>query len=385
MPEACIIAARRTPFGRFLGSASRLSAVDLAVHAAEAALSGLPKESIDLVIAGNVLSAGLGMNVARQIGVRLDLPITAPAFSVNMMCGSGLQAVLLAVQAIRAGDADVVLCGGTESMSNAPHILQRSRTGTKFGDGQLVDTVLQDGLVDAFSGDHMALTAERLAQQYSVSREQQDEFAALSQQRCAAAAANGHFTDELAPLPELSVDEHPRADTTVAQLAALKPAFSANGTITAGNASGINDGAAMLVVASREAAAARQWPVLAQVSAVETVGCDPAAMGLGPVHAVRKLCHRYDLNPDGFDTIEINEAFAAQTLVCMQELQLDRDRVNMDGGAIALGHPIGTSGARLAAHLAHRIAAGAVRNGLATLCIGGGMGAALALEASLES
>lgn len=380
MTEVCIVAAGRTPIGRFLGSLSRVSAVDLAVHAGEAALGALPKDFIDQVIVGNVLSAGQGMNIARQIGMGLQLSITTPAWSVNMMCGSGLHSVVLAAQAIRAGDAKAILCGGTESMSQAPHVLSRSRTGTKFGDGRLVDTVLRDGLTDAFSGDHMALTAERLAEKYNISREEQDTFAAQSQQRYAAAAERRVFDAELAALEQLPEDEHPRPDTTVGQLAELKPAFAAEGTVTAGNASGINDGAAMLVVAAREAADSNGWPVLATVSASSVVGCDPQEMGLGPVHAIRKLLTSHGSKLSDFDTVEINEAFAAQTLACMKELQLAPERVNQSGGAIALGHPIGTSGARLAVHLAHRIASGSIRSGLATLCVGGGMGVAVALQ-----
>jgi len=380
MTDVCIVAAKRTPIGRFLGSLSRLSAVDLAVHAAEAALGDLAKDRVDQVIVGNILSAGQGMNIARQVGVRLELPISTPAFSVNMMCGSGLQTVILAAQAIRAGDANVILCGGTESMSNAPHILPRSRTGTKFGDGRLIDTVLRDGLVDAFSGDHMALTAERLADKYNITRQEQDAFAAQSQQRYSAALKNEVFDAELVSLEQLGQDEHPRPETTAEQLAELKPAFAADGKITAGNASGINDGAAMLVVASRAAAKANGWPVLATVSSSCVVGCDPQEMGLGPVHAIRKLCSTYGEKLAKFDTIEINEAFAAQTLACMQELQLASERVNPCGGAIALGHPIGASGARLAVHLANRINSGTIRSGLATLCVGGGMGVAVALH-----
>ncbi|MEO2016801.1 MAG: acetyl-CoA C-acyltransferase [Fuerstiella sp.] len=381
MTDVCIVAARRTPIGRFLGSLSRLSAVDLAVHAATAALSGLRKDSIDQVIVGNVLNAGLGMNISRQIGVRLELPISTPAFSVNMMCGSGLHAVVLAAQAIRAGDANVILCGGTESMSNAPHILPRSRTGTKFGDGRRVDTILRDGLVDAFSGDHMALTSERLADKYHITRQEQDAFAIQSQHRYSAAAQDKVFDAELVSLEQLENDEHPRPETTAEQLAELKPAFAADGKITAGNASGVNDGAAMLVVASRAAADASGWPVLATVSAASAVGCDPQEMGLGPVHAIHKLCSSHGETLAKFDTIEINEAFAVQTLACIQELQLDSERVNPCGGAIALGHPIGASGARLAVHLANRVGSGAIRSGLATLCVGGGMGVAVALHA----
>jgi acetyl-CoA C-acetyltransferase len=380
MTDVCIISAKRTPFGRFLGALSRLSAVDLAVHAGEAALEGLPRNAIDQVIVGNVLSAGLGMNIARQIGVRLQLPMSTPAYSVNMMCGSGMQAVILAMQAIQSGAANVVLCGGTESMSNAPHILPRSRTGTKFGDGKLVDTILCDGLLDAFDGQHMANTAERLATRYSISRQQQDEYAALSQQRCAEAANHEVFADELAPLEGLQCDEHPRPETSVRELAALKPAFTTDGTITAGNASGINDGACMLVLASCEAASSNGWRIMADIHAAEVVGCDPAEMGLGPVHAIRELCRKHSMTLEHFDTIEINEAFAAQTLACISELGLTTEQVNQCGGAIALGHPIGASGARLVTHLAHRISTLKKSTCLASLCIGGGMGAAIALD-----
>ena len=379
MSEVCIFGASRTPFGRFLGALTRRSAVDLAVHAGQAAIGDLPKEFIDQVIVGNVLSAGLGMNIARQIGVRLELPITTPAYTVNMMCGSGMQAVLLAMQAIQSGSANVILCGGTESMSNAPHVLGRSRTGTKLGDAQLTDTLLSDGLVDTFSGDHMALTAERLAEKYALTREQQDEFALSSQRRYGEAVQQGRFDAELAPLDELATDEHPRPQTTLEQLAELKPAFRADGTITAGNASGINDGAAMLVVCSRLAADENDWPILATIGARTVVGCDPAAMGLGPVHAIRKLLAATNATTDDFDTIEINEAFAAQTLACIQELNLDHHKTNRCGGAIALGHPIGASGARLVAHLAHQIHQGTCQSALASLCIGGGMGAAVTL------
>jgi acetyl-CoA C-acetyltransferase len=380
MHEVCIVGAARTPFGRFLGALAELSAVDLAVRAGEAALRNVPAEAVEQVIVGNVLSAGVGMNLARQVGVRLELPVSAPAWTVNMVCGSGLQAVLQGAQAIRSGTADVVLCGGSESMSNAPHIVRQSRRGTKLGEGRLLDTVLCDGLTDAFSGEHMAHTAERLAEKYGISRQQQDEFALRSQQRYAESSAEGKFDAELAPIEQLGVDEHPRPETRLDQLAALKPAFRDEGTVTAGNASGLNDGAAMLVLCSRQSAESHGWPVLAGVGASAVVGCDPAEMGLGPVHAVRHLCRSHDMSIDEFDAIEINEAFAAQTLACLQELELSTDRVNRCGGAIAIGHPIGASGARLVAHLAHRIHAGDYRSALATLCIGGGMGAAVVLH-----
>ena len=380
--EVCIVAAKRTPIGRFLGTLKDQSAVDLACAAGQAALVGLDPAQIDQVIVGNVIGSGLGMNVARQVGVRLGLPVSVPAYSVNMMCASGMQAVLLAAQAIRTGDARVVLCGGTESMSNAPYLLPRARRGLKFGDATLVDTLLCDGLVDAFDHRHMAFTAEGLAAKYGITRIEQDEFALRSQQRYEAARAAGRFADELVSSERLDRDEHARADTTRAGLAKLKPAFDPQGTVTAGNASGINDGAAMLVVAERDFARQRGWPVLAVIETGTTCGCDPKLMGLGPVHAIRKLIERDGLELSSLDTIEINEAFAAQALACLRELSLDETRLNPAGGAIAMGHPIGASGARLVTHLAHKLARGDGSRALASLCVGGGQGAAVLLRAA---
>jgi acetyl-CoA C-acetyltransferase len=383
MTRICIVAAKRTPQGRFLGALAKRSAAELGIAAGRAALHGIDPAAIDQVIVGCVLQAGLGMNVARQIGVGLGLPIDRPAFTVNMMCASGLQAVSLAAQSIKAGDARAVLCGGTESMSNAPYLLERARAGYKLGDGTLVDALLRDGLVDAFDREHMALSAERLAGRFNITRPQQDAFALRSQQRAAAASGGGVFRDEIVELDELKADEHPRGDTTLDKLASLKPAFSKDGSITAGNASGINDGAAMLVVCDEGYAKQRGWRPLAFIGGWSAVGCDPKVMGLGPVHATRKLCASCAGQPNDFDTVEINEAFAAQALACVSELQLDEARVNPHGGAIALGHPIGASGARLVTHLAHRVSRGEVKRGLATLCVGGGMGVAMAVEKGL--
>ena len=377
MNEVCIVAARRTPFGRFLGSLSRMSSVELAGHAGAAALEGLDRSQVDQVTVGNILSAGSGMNIARQIGVNLGLPIATPAFTVNMMCASGMQAIALAAQAIRVGDARCVLCGGTESMSNAPHLLPRSRAGIKLGDGELIDSLLCDGLVDAFDHRHMAFTAEALAEKFGITRLEQDVFARKSQQRYASATENGVFADELVPHDRLAADEHPRSDTTDVSLAELKPAFDPAGTITAGNASGLNDGAAMLVLADRKFAEAKDWPIMAVVDATATVGCDPKEMGLGPVHAIRKLVGE---SWNRFDAIEINEAFAAQVLACLHELKLDAGEINPNGGAIAVGHPIGASGARLVGHLAWRIRRGEIGTGLASLCVGGGMGSVVSLR-----
>ncbi|HUT89713.1 MAG TPA: acetyl-CoA C-acyltransferase, partial [Thermoguttaceae bacterium] len=356
MSRTCIVAAQRTPQGRFLGALARLSAVDLAICAGQAVLEDVGPERIDQVIVGNVLNAGLGMNMARQVGVGLGVPVDRPAMTVNMMCASGMRAVILATQAIATGEARVVLCGGTESMSNAPFLLDRARSGYRLGDGVLVDSMLRDGLVDAFDHEHMGLTVERIAERYGIDRAAQDAFALQSQQKTAEAYAEGRYRDELAPMAELDRDEHPRADTNLDKLAGLQPAFKPDGTVTAGNASGINDGAAMLVVCDEQTAAEYGWTPLATIGAYATVGCDPGWMGLGPVHATRRLCERNRLETDDFDTIEINEAFAVQTLACIRELRLEPDRVNPDGGAIALGHPIGASGARLLVHLAHRIA-----------------------------
>lgn len=378
MTEVVIVAAKRTPFGRFQGTLSGLSAVDLGCAAGEAVLHGIDRSQIDLTIVGNVLSAGQGMNIARQIGVRLGLNIETPAYTVNMMCASGLQSILLAAQSIRAGEAHCVLCGGTESMSNAPFLLAKARAGYKLGDGVLIDSLLRDGLVDSFDHQHMGLSAERLASEYRITRQSQDEFAVQSQTRFAASAINQQFDREIIATSGLNHDEHPRSDTTLERLGKLKPAFDPAGTVTAGNSSGINDGAAMLLLANRDYARNRGWPILATLSDGTVQGCDPQRMGLGPVHAIRKLCSKRCWNLSEFDAIEINEAFAVQTLACQHELKIDPAKLNLNGGAIAVGHPIGASGARLAVHLVHRIAAHEIRSGLASLCVGGGMGIAAA-------
>lgn len=380
MTEVVIVAAKRTPFGRFLGALADYSAVDLACVAGEATLQNLDRTKIDLVVLGNVLAAGQGMNIARQVSVRLGLPLESHSYTVNMMCASGLQAVLLAAQAIRAGDAKAILCGGTESMSNAPYLLPKARRGYKLGDGVVVDSVLCDGLVDSFDREHMGRSAEILASEFQITREDQDQFAALSQARCSSAAQRGVFDGEVIPVGDLKQDEHPRADTTIDKLAKLKPAFLSTGTITAGNASGINDGAAMLVVADRDYAQKQGWPILALLAAGTVQGCDPKRMGLGPVHAIRKLCASENWDLHQFEAIEINEAFAVQTLACQRALTIDTERLNRNGGAIATGHPIGASGARLAVHLARQIATGDLKSGLASLCVGGGMGIAAAFQ-----
>lgn len=380
MNDVVIVSARRTPFGKFLGALASRSAIDLAIQAGEAALEGIDREKIDQVILGNVLSAGQGMNMARQVGVGLSLPLSVPAFTLNMMCASGLHSISLAASLIQSGGARAILCGGSESMSQAPHLLPRSRTGIALGDGKLVDSLLRDGLVDSFNHKHMGLTAEALAERYAISREDQDAYAALSQQRVEAAHESGAFAAELVPLTELSRDEHPRSGTTAESLAKLKPVFSETGTVSAGNASGINDGAALLLVAERTYAESQDWPILAQITGQAAVGCDPETMGLGPVFAIRQLLQQLETALEDFDTIEINEAFAAQVLACLAELKLPPERINPQGGAIAIGHPIGASGARLVTHLAHGIHAGATESALASLCVGGGMGVAMSLR-----
>jgi acetyl-CoA C-acetyltransferase len=383
MTRVVIVAARRTPFGRFRGGLAQRSPVDLATIAATAALTGLDSAQIDGVVLGNVLSAGHGMNIARQAAIHAGLPETVPACTVNMMCASGLQAILLAAQSIRVGEARAMLCGGTESMSQSGLLVPRPPRNAAPQLEAAVDTMLRDGLVDTFSGRHMAETVEDLATAYGIRRADQDAFAARSQQRYAAARAAGRFRDELVAVGELTDDEHPRPETTPESLAALKPAFRPEGTVTAGNASGVNDGAAVLVLAEREFAEEQGWPVLAELEAGVAVGCDPQRMGLGPVYALRSLMARLNRRQSDYDTIEINEAFAAQTLACCRELGLDDGSpLNPDGGAIALGHPIGASGARLVTHLAWKIARGESRRAVAALCVGGGMGIAVSLTAT---
>ncbi len=367
-----IVSAKRTVQGRFLGALARHTATGLGVAAAKAALNGIDPARIDSVVVGNVLSAGLGMNVARQIGMGAGLPVSTPAYTVNMMCASGMHAVILAVQSIQSGAARMVLCGGTESMSNAPYLLERARSGYKFGDGVLVDSMLRDGLTDAFSREHMGLTAEKIAGLYDISREAQDRFALASQQRHAHARAAGHFRDELVAVDKLDHDEHARPETTRESLASLKPVFNREGSVTAGNSSGLNDGAAMLVVCDEQSGRECGLTPLMVITGHAVVGCEPSLMGMGPVHATRKITQR----PGEFDVVELNEAFAAQALACIKELGLDEAKVNPNGGAISLGHPIGASGARLLVHLAHR----RPKRGLATLCIGGGMGYAVVVE-----
>jgi acetyl-CoA C-acetyltransferase len=377
-----LVAARRSPIGRLGGALTSLTAADLAWQVAEAAVPAALKPAIGQVVLGQVLQAGSGMNVARQLGLRLGLPQATPAFTVNMVCASGLKAVALAADAIVSGEAAWALAGGVEAMSRAPHYAMELRGGKKLGAATLADAILVDGLVDPLLKIDMGETAERIARQFKISRPAQDEFALRSQQR--AAAGREAFRREIVPVKTaggvVENDEHPRADTTLEKLGQLKPAFRPDGTVTAGNASGINDGAALVLVAGEDAVKRHGLTPRARLVATAAVGCDPALMGLGPVHAIRRLCAETGWQLDEVDAIEINEAFAAQTLACVQELKLNPQKLNQRGGAIALGHPIGCSGARVLVTLLHILEDGNLRRGIAALCVGGGMGMAAALE-----
>jgi acetyl-CoA C-acetyltransferase len=391
MNPACIIAAGRTAIGSFNGALASLGAVELGVQLVQQLLArhAIPAACVDEVILGHVLTAGCGQNTARQVALGAGLPHTAPAFTLNKVCGSGLKAVQLAAQAIALGDASLIVAGGMESMSQAAHVLPGSRRGMKMGHWQLVDTLLQDGLQDAFGNGHMGLTAENLATRFNIDREEQDAFAVDSQRKALAAQAAGHFTSQILPvhIPQrhgealaVTMDEGPRPDTTLEVLARLRPAFSPGGSVTAGNASGLNDGAAALVLCSEQMARDLGVPVLARVRASAAAGVDPAFMGIGPVPATRACLAKAGWRLDELDLIEANEAFAVQALAVGRELEWDSHRVNVCGGAIALGHPIGGSGARVLVTLLHEMLRRDKHKGLATLCIGGGQGIAVALE-----
>lgn len=391
MQEVVIVAATRTAIGSFQGALAQIPAVDLgaAVIRGLCAASGLDPARVDEVIMGHVLTAGLGQNTARQASIRAGLGEAVPALTVNKVCGSGLKAVQLAAQAIACGDADIVIAGGMESMSLAPYVLPKARTGLRMGHAQMLDSMISDGLWDAFNDYHMGITAENLADRFGIDRAAQDAFALRSQQRTAAALADDRFAAEITPLelprrkgPALRFehDEQPRADTSAASLAALRPAFRPDGTVTAGNASSLNDGAAAVLLMSARRAAAEGLPVLGRIAAAASAGVDPAYMGLGPVPATQACLQRAGLSLAQLDLIEANEAFAVQSLAVAQELGWDAERVNVNGGAIALGHPIGASGARILVSLLHEMQRRQARHGLATLCIGGGQGIAMAIE-----
>jgi acetyl-CoA C-acetyltransferase len=377
-----LVAARRSAIGRFGGGFKSLAPVDLALPVAEAVVPAALKPAIDQVILGQVLQAAGGMNVARQLGLRLDLPQSSPAFTVNMVCASGLKAIALAADSIATDESALVLAGGVESMSRAPHYATDLRWGKKLGAGSLEDSIATDGLTDPFLKIGMGDTAEHIAENLKISREEQDQFALLSQQR--AAAAREACQREIVPIKtrdgDITHDEHPRADTTLEKLAQLKPAFRPTGTVTAGNASGLNDAAALVLLASEAAVKQHALQPLARIVATTSVGCDPATMGLGPVGAIRKVCDEAGWKLEDVDAIEINEAFAAQVLGCAKELGLDMEKLNQRGGGIALGHPLGCSGARVLVTLLHLMQDKNLKRGIASLCVGGGMGIAMAIE-----
>ena len=389
--EVVIVSAVRTAIGSFLGSLKNVSAPELGGIVIKEALlrSGVKAEDIDEVIMGNVLQAGLGQNPARQAAIKAGLPETVPAMTINKVCGSGLKAVHLARQAILAGDADIVVAGGMENMSQAPFLLNNARDGFKMGEQKLVDSMISDGLWCAFNDYHMGITAENLCDRYSLTREEQDAFSASSQEKAAAAIENGKFKDEIVPveIPQrkgdpivFDTDEYVKPGTTSDKLGKLRPAFKKDGSVTAGNASGINDGAAAFVIMSRAKADELGIAPLAVITANANAGVDPAVMGIGPVQAVKNVLEKSGIDLADIDLIEANEAFAAQSLAVDRELNFDKDKLNVNGGAIALGHPIGASGARILVTLVHEMKRRDAKTGLATLCIGGGQGVATIVQ-----
>ncbi|MCL5501130.1 acetyl-CoA acetyltransferase [Phytobacter palmae] len=391
MKDVVIVAAVRTPIGCFQGALSHHSAVELGSYVVQALLdrSGVHPNTVDEVILGQVLTAGAGQNPARQSAIKGGLPMTVSAITINDVCGSGLKALHLASQAIQCGEADVVIAGGQENMSRAPHVLTDSRTGARLGNSQLIDSLVHDGLWDAFNDYHMGVTAENLAREYGISRAHQDDWALRSQQKARAAIDSGRFREEIVPVKALSADgrpllvdtdEQPRTDASAEGLARLSPAFELTGSVTAGNASSINDGAAAVMMMSEAKAQELNLPVMARIRAFASVGVDPALMGIAPVYATRRCLERVGWHLDDIDLIEANEAYAAQALSVGKVLEWDEKRVNVNGGAIALGHPIGASGCRILVSLVHEMKKRNARKGLATLCIGGGQGVALAIE-----
>jgi acetyl-CoA C-acetyltransferase len=390
MQDVVIVAATRTAVGSFQGALASVPAVDLGAAVIRQLLNqtGVDGAQIDEVIMGQVLTAGAGQNPARQAAIKAGLPFAVPAMTLNKVCGSGLKALHLATQAIRCGDAEIIIAGGQENMSLANYVLPGARTGLRMGHATMVDTMISDGLWDAFNDYHMGITAENLAQKYEISREAQDAFAALSQQKAATAIETGRFADEITPIliPQrkgeplsFAVDEQPRAGTTAESLGKLKPAFKKDGTVTAGNASSLNDGAAAVMLMSAAKAQQLGLPVLARIAGYANAGVDPAIMGIGPVSATRRCLDKAGWTLGEVDLIEANEAFAAQSLSVAHELDLDPAKLNVNGGAIALGHPIGASGCRVLVTLLHEMIKRDASKGLATLCIGGGQGVALAL------
>lgn len=391
MQDVVIVAATRTAIGAFQGALANVSATELGSTVIRALLekTGIDPATVDEVIMGQVLTAGCGQNPARQSAINAGIPYSVPAMTVNKLCGSGLKTMHLAAQAIRCGDSEIVIAGGMENMSLAPYVLPKARTGLRMGHAQLADSLLQDGLLDAFHDYHMGITAENLVSCYKLTREEQDAFAAQSQQRAAAAIEGGRFKAEITPvsIPQrkgdpllFDTDEQPRAETTAQSLAKLKPAFDKNGSVTAGNASTLNDGAAAVLMISASKAKALGLPILATIKGYASSGVDPAIMGIGPVSASRKCLDKSGWTLEEVELIEANEAFSAQALSVGKELGWDSDIVNVNGGAIALGHPIGASGCRVLVTLLHEMISRDAKKGLATLCIGGGQGVALTLQ-----
>ena len=391
MQDVVIVAATRTAVGSFQGSLAHVPAVDLGAAVIRQLLeqTGLDGAHVDEVIMGQVLTAGAGQNPARQAAIKAGLPFAVPAMTLNKVCGSGLKALHLAAQAIRCGDAEVIIAGGQENMSLSNYIVPGARTGLRMGHSQIVDTMISDGLWDAFNDYHMGITAENLVDKYGISREAQDAFAAASQQKAIEAIETGRFVDEITPvlIPQrkgdpiaFATDEQPRAGTTAESLAKLRPAFKKDGSVTAGNASSLNDGAAAVMLMSANKARSLGLPVLAKIAAYANAGVDPAIMGIGPVSATQRCLAKAGWNLQQLDLIEANEAFAAQALSVGKELDWDASKVNVNGGAIAIGHPIGASGCRILVTLLHEMLKRNAKKGLATLCIGGGQGVALAIE-----
>ncbi|WP_175769144.1 acetyl-CoA C-acetyltransferase [Burkholderia cenocepacia] len=391
MTDVVIVSAARTAVGKFGGSLAKIAAPELGATVIRAVLerAGVKPEQVSEVIMGQVLTAGSGQNPARQSLIKAGLPTAVPGMTINKVCGSGLKAVMLAANAIIAGDAEIVVAGGQENMSASPHVLPGSRDGFRMGDAKLVDTMIVDGLWDVYNQYHMGITAENVAKEYGITREEQDAFAALSQNKAEAAQKAGRFNDEIVPVSipqrkgeplQFATDEFVRHGVTAESLAGLKPAFSKDGSVTAANASGLNDGAAAVLVMSAQKAAALGLTPLARIKAYANAGVDPSVMGMGPVPASRRALERAGWTPGDLDLMEINEAFAAQALAVHKQMGWDTSKVNVNGGAIAIGHPIGASGCRILATLLHEMARRDAKRGLASLCIGGGMGVALAVE-----
>ncbi len=390
MEEIVIVGAARTAIGKFGGSLAKMPASDMGALIIKSVLqrAGLSPDQVSEVIMGQVLAAGVGQNAARQASIKAGLPFMVPAMTINKVCGSGLKAAMLGAQAIANGDSDIVVAGGQENMSAAPHVLNGSRDGFRMGDVKMTDSMIVDGLWDAFNHYHMGVTAENVAKEYAVTREEQDEFAVASQNKAEAAMKAGRFKDEIVTVEiasrkgpvMFSADEYPRAGATLDAMKALKPAFDKSGTVTAGNASGLNDGAAAIVLTSAKKARELGLKPIARIKAFATAGVDPKYMGMGPVPASKRCLARAGWEPKDLDLMEINEAFASQAIAVNRQMGWDTSKVNVNGGAIALGHPIGASGCRILVTLLHEMQKRDAKKGLASLCIGGGMGVALAVE-----